>query len=71
MMALRFPTKKAAKEALAAFGTLGRSDIIETSIFGPEYRDGTHGVVVSLRPDRIRNSFATIVIRDGRIVSVK
>jgi len=28
-------------------------------------------VVVSTAPDRIRNSFATITVRDGRIVSVK
>lgn len=71
MMALAFPTKKAAKEALTLKGTLGPENIIETSFFGSEYRDGSHGVVVSTAPDRIRNSFATIVVRDGRIVSVK
>lgn len=71
MMALAFKTKKAAREALAQRGTLGPENIIETSIFGQEYRDGTFGVVVSTAPDRIRNSFATIVIRDGRIVNVK
>ena len=71
MMGLRFPTKKAAKEALAAKGTLGPENIIETSIFGSEYRDGSHGVCVSLDPYRVRNSFATIVIKNGRIVSVK
>lgn len=71
MMGLRFPTKKAAKEALAAKGTLGPENIIETSMFGAEYKDGSHGVCVSLDPYRIRNSFATIVVRDGRIVSVK
>jgi hypothetical protein len=71
MMALAFQTKKAAKEALVAKGTLGPEDIIETSFFGSEYRDGSHGVVVSTAPYRVRNSFATIVIRDGRIVSVK
>jgi hypothetical protein len=71
MMALAFTTKKAAKEALTLKGTLGPENIIETSFFGSEYRDGSHGVVVSTAPDRIRNSFATIVIRDGRIVSVK
>ena len=71
MMALAFTTKKAAREALATRGTLGPEDIIETSFFGTEYRDGSHGVVVSTAPDRVRNSFATIVVRDGRIVSVK
>ena len=71
MMALAYKTKATAKTALAVKGTLGPEDIIETSFFGSEYRDGSHGVVVSTAPDRVRNSFATIVIRDGRIVSVK
>lgn len=70
MMALAFPSKKAAKDALAARGSLGPEDIIETSFFGPQYKDGSHGVVVSLAPDRVRNSFATIVVKDGRIVKV-
>lgn len=71
MMALLFKTKKAAKDALAERGTLGPVNIMETSFFGPEYKDGTHGVVVSTQPDRIRNSFAQITIRDGRIVAIK
>ncbi len=71
MMALAFKTKKAAKDALAAKGTLGPENIIETSFFGSEYKDGSWGVVVSEAPDRIRNSFATIVVKNGRIVSVK
>jgi hypothetical protein len=70
MMALAFTTKKAAKEALAARGTLGPENIIETSFFGSEYRDGDHSVVVSTAPDRVRNSFARISIRNGRIVKV-
>ena len=71
MMGLRFKTKKAAKEALAARGTLGREDIIETSMFGSEYKDGKTAVVVSLDPYTIRNSFAEITISGGRIVAVK
>ncbi len=71
MMALLFPTKKAAKEALAARGTLGPEDILETSFFGPEYKDGTKAVVVSLDPERVRNSFAEITISGGRIVKIK
>jgi len=70
MMGLRFKNKKAAKEALAARGTLGPEDIIETSFFGPEYRDGQHSVCVSLDPYRVRLSFGTITVRDGRIVKV-
>lgn len=71
MMALKFKTKKAAKEALWVLGTLGPEDVIETSFFGPEYKDGTWGVVVSTDPERVRNSFAEITIRDGRIVKIK
>lgn len=71
MMALAFKTKKAAKEALAAKGTLGPESVIETSFFGPEYKDGTQAVVVSTEPDRVRNSFATITISGGRIVAIK
>jgi hypothetical protein len=71
MMALAFTTKKAAREALAARGTLGPEHVIETSFFGAEYRDGKHGVVVSTAPDRVRNSFAEITIRDGRIVAIR
>jgi hypothetical protein len=70
-MALAFKTKKAAKEALAASGTLGPEHVIETSFFGSEYRDGTFGVVVSTEPGRVRNSFASITIVGGRIVSIK
>lgn len=71
MMGLTFKSKKAAKEALAARGTLGREDVIETSFFGSEYKDGTQAVVVSLDPYTVRNSFAQITIRDGRIVGIK
>lgn len=70
-MGLRFKTKAAAKAALAERGTLGQEDIIETSFFGQEYKDGQHGVCVSLDPYTVRNSFATITVRGGRIVSVK
>ena len=70
MMALAFKTKKAAKDALAERGTLGPEDVIETSFFGPEFKDGKHGVVVSVAPDRVRNSFATITVVNGRIVKV-
>lgn len=72
MMALAFETKKAAQTALAEKGTLGPDSIIETSLFGSEYRDGKSiGVVVSTQPDRIRKSFAAIDIVGGRIVKVR
>lgn len=70
MMGLKFATKKAAKEALAAAGSLGRSNIIETSMFGPEFKDGQHAVCVSLDPYRVRNAFATITVVDGRITKI-
>lgn len=70
-MGLRFKNKKAAREALALRGTLGPEDCIETSLFEREYRDGTQAVCVSLNPYTVRNYFATVTIRDGRIVRVK
>lgn len=70
MMGLRFKTKKAAREALVERGTLGPENIIETSMFGAEYKDGTHAVCVSLDPYTVRNAFATITVKGGRIVKV-
>lgn len=70
MMGLRFKNKKAAREALALRGSLGPEDIIETSFFGREYKDGQHAVCVSLDPYHVRNYFGTITVRDGRIVKV-
>ena len=71
MMGLRFKSKAEAKRALAERGTLGPENCIETSLFGDEYRDGEQAVCVSLDPYRVRNSFATITIKDGRIVKIK
>lgn len=71
MMGLLFKTKKAAKEALQAQGTLGPEVIVETSLFGKEYKDGKHAVCVSLDPYTVRNAFAEITVKDGRIVGIK
>jgi len=71
MMGLLFKTKKAAKDALAERGTLGPEDILETSLFGAEYKDGTTAVCVSLDPYTVRNSFAEITISGGRITKIK
>lgn len=72
MMGLLFKTKKAAKEALTASPNgLGEEHILETSFFGPEFKDGQHAVCVSLDPSRVRNSFATITVSGGRIVAIK
>ncbi len=71
MMGLQFKSKFAAKAALAENGTLGPENIIETSFFGTEYKDGTHAVCVSLDPHTVRNSFAEITVSAGRIVRIK
>jgi hypothetical protein len=71
MMGLRFKTKKAAQLALQAQGFLTEDDIIETSFFGREFKDGEHSVCVSLDPSRVRNSFARITVQGGLIVRVK
>lgn len=71
MMGLLFKNKKAAKEALAAQGFLDERDILETSFFGAEYKDGKHAVCVSLDPYTVRNYFAEVTISGGKIVAVK
>jgi len=71
MMGLRFKSKVAAKSALQERGSLGPGDIIETSFFGDEYRDGEHCVCVSLDPYNVRNSFGIITVQGGRIVKLK
>lgn len=66
MMAIAFKTKKEAKQAVP----FGQERIIETSFFGPEFKDGRHTVVVSLQPDRIRNSFAIITVKNNSVIRV-
>jgi hypothetical protein len=66
MMAIAFKTKKEAKAAVP----FGPERIIETSFFGPEFKDGQHSVVVSTAPDRVRNSFARITVVNGVVVKV-
>lgn len=66
MMAIAFKTKKEAKAAVP----FGEERVIETSFFGREFKDGEHSVVVSLKPDRIRNSFARITVKGGKVVKV-
>ena len=66
MMAIAFKTKKEAKAAVP----FGPEMVIETSFFGPQFKDGEHGVVVSVAPDRVRNSFATITVKNGMVVKV-
>lgn len=70
MMGLLFKTKKEAKEALAAEGSLGPEHVLETSFFGPEFTEGQHAVCVSLDPSRVRNAFAEITVSGGRIVKI-
>lgn len=67
MMGLLFKTKK---EAIAAV-PFGKEKIMETSMFGAEYKDGEHSVCVSLDPYTVRNSFARITVKDGIVVKVK
>lgn len=69
MMGLRFKSKVEARKAIPFPAT---SKIIETSMFGPEYRgDGTYTVCVSLDPYTVRNSFGQITVLDGMVVKIK
>lgn len=66
MMGIRFKTKKEAKAAVP----FGKERIIETSLFGQEYRDGEHAVCISLDPYTTRNTFGTITVEGGIVVKV-
>ena len=67
MIAFAYKTKKELK------GHIGEElDYIETSFFGPEYRSsGWLTGVVSRQPDRIRNSFARVLMENGLIRKVE
>lgn len=66
MIAFSYKTKK---ELKASVGKPLRYQ--ETSWFGEEYvADGKMVGVVSLQPDRVRNSFATVTMENGLIKKV-
>lgn len=65
MLGASYPTKKALK---AAVGQPLR--YIETSFFGPEYRETGLLTVVGPSPTS-RKWFAQVTMRDGKIASVK
>ena len=62
MMGLLFKNKKAAREALAVKGYLTDDVILETSLFGAEFKPGEHSVCVSLDPYNVRNYYARITV---------
>ena len=64
MLAVHYPTKKALKSAIGQ-----RLNYVETSLFGPEYKDnGTFAVV---GPDAYnRKWYARIEMKNGLILSV-
>jgi hypothetical protein len=65
MLGADYPTKKALK---ASVGKPLR--FIETSAFGPEYREDGTLTVVGPDPFRARNWFATVTMREGLIEKV-
>lgn len=65
MMGIAFSTKKALK---AAIGSI--FEPIETSMFGVEYDGDGNYTVVGPDPYKVRNYFATVTVKDGRIVKV-
>ncbi len=67
MIAFAYKTKKELKSHIGK-----ELDYIETSFFGPEYRaDGWLTGVVSKQPDKVRNSFARVLMQDGKIRKVE
>ena len=64
MMAASYKTKKALKEAVGQ-----PLRYVETSIFGPEYKDNGTLTVVGPSPYE-RKWFATVTMVDGKIAKV-
>ena len=66
MLGATYPTKKALK------ASVGQAlNYVETSMFGPEYRDTGKLTVVGPCPYTNRKWFATVTMQDGKIKSVK
>jgi len=65
MMGASYPTKKALKE------NIGKPlNYMETSMFGPEYKENGTFCVVGPSPTK-RNWFAQVTMKDGLIKAVK
>jgi len=68
MIIFNYPSKKALKESIGK-----KLDYIETSIFGPEYRE--NGVICGANRPHItgrgREFFANVTMSDGIIKAVK
>ncbi len=65
MMGANYKTKKALKESVGE-----PLDYIETSAFGPEYKDNGTFCVVGPDPYTKRNWYATVTMEDGLIKKV-
>jgi hypothetical protein len=66
MMGASYKTKKALKESIGK-----PLDYIETSAFGPEYKDNGTFPVVGPDPYTKRNWYATVTMEDGLIKKVE
>ena len=66
MMGASYKTKKELKESIGE-----QPLFIETSAFGPEFKGDGHYTVVGPDPFTKRSWYATVVIKNGRIVQVK
>lgn len=65
-MGASYPTKKALKESIGK-----PLRYVETSMFGPEYRETGTFTVVGPCPYSNRKWFATVTMKDGIIEKVK
>ena len=71
MMGFRAESKKAVKDAIKAGRPMSSNRLIETSMFGNEYKgDGTY-TVVGPDPERNRKWFAQITIKDDKVIAIK
>jgi hypothetical protein len=65
MLGASYPTKKALKAAIGQ-----PLDYMETSMFGPEYKDDGRFPVVGPDPYTKRSWYATVTMANGKIKAV-
>lgn len=64
-------SKKQIKEAITTGRPMSSNQLIETSIFGIEYKGDGKYTVVGPDPYNNRKWFAEITIKDDKVISIK
>lgn len=71
MLGYRAPSKKAIKDSIMSGEPMGDERIVETSMFGAEYKGDGEYTVVGSDPERNRKWFAQLTFENGKVIKVK